>query len=114
MMELPCVVGAGLRHEVGPGEAPDAGADLGVRVIGPGSAALGQAAPFPAGVALAIPADPEQDALAILMLDAAGSTLMRVGGFEDAEAVAVWRALGSSTGLPLMIRRGDGVVERPF
>lgn len=50
----------------------------------------------------------------VALADGAGAELMALGPFEEAEVIAAWRALGASTGLPLVMVGPDGVREEAF
>ena len=56
----------------------------------------------------------ESDRLDVAVVDADGRTLLRLGPFAEEDVIAVWRALGAASGLPLMIAHEDGRIERPF
>ncbi|HYY41949.1 MAG TPA: hypothetical protein VE775_04395, partial [Pyrinomonadaceae bacterium] len=34
--------------------------------------------------------------------------------YDEADVIAVWRALGAASGLALMVRHEDGRIEQPF
>lgn len=57
---------------------------------------------------------PEDDWFAILVLDTAGATLLSLGAFPGEDVVAVWRSLGASSGLPLLMEREDGSREAAY
>ncbi|MFG5118723.1 DUF6101 family protein [Methylorubrum sp. POS3] len=72
-------------------------------------ASMGSAA---VGVALAF-ADAEaeatgEDRFALLLVDAEGEVLMRLGPFTEEDVVAQWRDLSAKGGLPRMLLREDG------
>lgn len=77
---------------------------------------IGASAPAakPAGIALAFATDEAEgcgeDRFALLLVDAGGAVLSRLGPFCEEEVVAVWRDLSARTGLPRMIVREDGVL----
>jgi hypothetical protein len=50
----------------------------------------------------------------VALADRAGTELMALGPFEEAEVIAAWRALGASTGLPLVMVGPDGAREEAF
>ncbi|KQP54982.1 DUF6101 family protein [Methylobacterium sp. Leaf108] len=66
----------------------------------------------PAGIALSFAAgDAEtcgEDRFALLIVDAAGATLSRLGPFDEDDVVALWRDVSAKSGLPRMIVREDG------
>ncbi|WP_375455216.1 DUF6101 family protein [uncultured Methylobacterium sp.] len=77
---------------------------------------IGAGAPAakPAGIALAFATDEAEgcgeDRFALLLVDADGGVLSRLGPFCEEEVVAVWRDLSARTGLPRMIVREDGAL----
>lgn len=78
-------------------------------VIGPHPRALRAA-----GIALAFATEAAEgcgeDRFALLLVDAAGAVLSRLGPFGEEDVVAIWRDLAARTGLPRMIVREDGVL----
>ena len=52
--------------------------------------------------------------LDVAVVDADGHTLLRLGPYDEADVIAVWRALGAASGLALMVRHEDGRIEQPF
>ncbi|WP_292504963.1 DUF6101 family protein [Methylobacterium sp.] len=66
----------------------------------------------PAGIALSFAGDdPEacgDDCFALLVVDAEGQTLGRLGPFHEDDVVAIWRDVAAKSGLPRMIVREDG------
>jgi len=69
----------------------------------------GSLGPRPAGLALQ-PDDSSQD-FRIAVLDAAGAECIVLGPYPEEEVVAVWRGLGSSSGLPLYVRLAGGLMQ---
>lgn len=59
-------------------------------------------------------ADAESDTFLITVVDRAGKTLLNLGPFGDEDAVAIWRSLSASSGLPLLMVGLDGHVSQPF
>lgn len=68
----------------------------------------------PAGVALTFATEDSEksgeDRFALLIVDAGGATLMRLGPFGEDDVVAVWRDFAAKSGLPRMIVREDGTL----
>ncbi len=66
------------------------------------------------GIALAYADDDaeicEEDRFHLLLVDAEGQTLQRLGPFMEEDVVATWRDLANSAGLVRMIIREDGVL----
>lgn len=66
----------------------------------------------PNGVALSFANDEAEacgeDRFALLIVDAAGITLSRLGPFPEDDVVAIWRDMAAKSGLPRMIVREDG------
>jgi hypothetical protein len=58
--------------------------------------------------------DTESDTFAIAVVDRAGRTLLNLGPFGDEDAVAIWRSLSASSGLPMLMVGLDGHVSQPF
>ena len=69
----------------------------------------------PAGLALRL-ADgaAAPDAFELVLTDGDGGRLLGLGRYSDEDVVAVWRALGASSGLPLLIEHPDGVLHWPY
>ena len=67
---------------------------------------------IPNGVALSFANDEAEacgeDRFALLIVDAAGATLSRLGPFPEDDVVAIWRDVAAKSGLPRMIVREDG------
>ena len=53
-------------------------------------------------------------AFIVALHDAGGAELMTFGPYEEAEVIAAWRALGASSGLPLVMIGPDGTREEAF
>ncbi|MEH3146082.1 MAG: DUF6101 family protein [Methylobacterium frigidaeris] len=66
------------------------------------------------GIALCFDAEASEisgeDRFAILVVNQAGDPLMRIGTYDDAVVVAVWRRLAAEAGLPMIVIQEDGVV----
>ena len=62
---------------------------------------------------LALKVDPNTDGFLVEVVDRDGTMLVRLGPFDQDDIVAVWRALGASSGLPLMVERPDGGLDAP-
>ena len=66
----------------------------------------------PAGIALSFVEDDTEasgdDRFALLVVDAEGQTLSRLGPFPEEDVVAIWRDAAAKSGLPRMIVREDG------
>ena len=69
----------------------------------------------PAGIALAFAGEAAdacgEDRFALLLVDAEGEVIGRLGPFADEDVVAIWRDLSARSGLPRMIVRDDGGVS---
>jgi hypothetical protein len=63
---------------------------------------------------LALKVDPNTDGFLVEVVDRDGTMLVRLGPFDQDDIVAVWRALGASSGLPLMVERPDGSLDAPY
>ena len=63
---------------------------------------------------LALKVDPNTDGFLVEVVDRDGAMLVRLGPFDQDDIVAVWRALGASSGLPLMVERPDGGLDTPY
>ena len=63
---------------------------------------------------LALKVDPNTDGFLVEVVDGDGTMLVRLGPFDQDDIVAVWRALGASSGLPLMVERPDGGLDAPY
>jgi hypothetical protein len=108
MMESPWTTGAVPPREGGPGpktRAADRGRAL-TRLIGGSDGARAF------GAALGL--DPGTDLFTIEIVDEAGDPLLALGPFAEEDVVALWRDLGTRTGLPLLVRGGDGTLESPY
>lgn len=69
------------------------------------------------GVALALAGetDPAGEPLFdLLIIDAGDEIACRLGQYHEEEVVAVWRRLGQTTGLPLMLKNEDGSLVEPY
>src|SRR5947209_5040054 len=60
------------------------------------------------GLALRLAPSGCDDMLDIAVIDERGSARLRLGPFAEDDVIAVWRALGAASGLPLMIQPEDG------
>lgn len=73
---------------------------------------IGSGGAVPAGVALAFATEASdlcgEDRFALLLVDAEGEVLARLGPFAEEDVVALWRDCAARTGLPRMILREDG------
>ena len=68
-----------------------------------------------AGLALRFAGGGSGDAAFLIdVVDGGDEVLLTLGPFEEAEVIATWRAMGASSGLPLMIARADGLIESPY
>lgn len=67
-----------------------------------------------AGIALAYAAEAAEacggDAFTLILVDAAGQALQRLGSFHEDDVVAVWRDIAARAGLRRMIVREDGAL----
>ena len=63
---------------------------------------------------LALKVDPNTDGFLIEVVDRDSAMLVRLGPFDQDDIVAVWRSLGASSGLPLMVERPDGGLDAPY
>jgi hypothetical protein len=78
-------------------------------LLAPGIACASAAA---AGIVLRLAsAEGDDERFEIAAVDHYGATLLPLGLFSDADAVAEWRRLGGTSGLPLMIERADGAFD---
>lgn len=50
----------------------------------------------------------------ILAIDETGATVCALGQHHEEDVVAVWRRLGASSGLPLMLQDPDGTLLEPY
>ncbi|TVR07113.1 MAG: hypothetical protein EA385_13840, partial [Salinarimonadaceae bacterium] len=50
----------------------------------------------------------------ILAIDMTGAVACALGEYHEEEVVAVWRRLGASSGLPLMLQDPDGSLLEPY
>lgn len=50
----------------------------------------------------------------ILAIDETGAVACALGAYHEEEVVAIWRRLGSSSGLPLMLQDPDGSLLEPY
>lgn len=68
-----------------------------------------------AGIALAFANEAAEscgeDRFTLILVDAEGEALSRLGPFAEEDVVAIWRDLAAKTGLPRMIVREDGVLS---
>ena len=66
-----------------------------------------------AGIALAYAAEDAEivgaDRFSLILVDAEGDVLQRLGSFEEDDVVAVWRDIAARAGLVRMIVREDGL-----
>ncbi|KAA0123064.1 hypothetical protein CIW48_14905 [Methylobacterium sp. P1-11] len=67
-----------------------------------------------AGIALAYAAEDAEitgsDRFTLMLVDAEGEVLQRLGSFEEDDVVAVWRDIAARAGLVRMIVREDGLL----
>ena len=67
-----------------------------------------------AGIALAYAAEDAEivgaDRFSLIVVDAAGDALQRLGSFDEDDVVAVWRDIAARAGLVRMIVREDGML----
>lgn len=67
-----------------------------------------------AGIALAYAAEDAEivgaDRFSLILVDAEGDVLQRLGSFEEDDVVAVWRDIAARAGLVRMIVREDGLL----
>ncbi len=68
-----------------------------------------------AGLALRL-ASPlgEDEFFEVAVMDETGAVAQALGPWPDEEVVAVWRALGAASGLPLLVQAPDGTVSAPY
>ncbi|NEU13416.1 hypothetical protein G3T14_14930 [Methylobacterium sp. BTF04] len=68
----------------------------------------------PAGIALSFSEDDSdrsgEDRFDLLLVDADGAVITRLGPFCEDEVVALWRDVSAKSGLPRMIVKEDGVL----
>jgi hypothetical protein len=97
--------GPGSPIQILPHLAASRGLDGAVTMPGAGTANA-------AGLALKV--DPNTDGFLIEVVDRDSTMLVRLGPFDQDDIVAVWRSLGASSGLPLMVERPDGGLDAPY
>jgi hypothetical protein len=97
--------GPGSPIQILPHLAASRGLDGAVTMPGAGTANA-------AGLALKV--DPNTDGFLIDVVDRDSTMLVRLGPFDQDDIVAVWRSLGASSGLPLMVERPDGGLDAPY
>ena len=69
------------------------------------------------GVALALAEETDsagEPLFDLLIIDAGDEIACRLGQYREEEVVAVWRRLGQTTGLPLMLKNEDGSLVEPY
>ena len=68
---------------------------------------------IPAALVIRI-ADPrcETETYCVAVADQQGNALLELGPFPGEDAVAIWRSLEASSGLPLLIQGHDGTLHR--
>jgi len=68
-----------------------------------------------AGVALqGANGESETDWFELAVVDAEGTSRLRLGPFPADEVIALWRNMGETSGLPLMVRHADGQLEAAY
>jgi hypothetical protein len=67
-----------------------------------------------AGVALRIAGAEDGEEFEIAAVGDGGETLMLLGRHSDEDVIAIWRGLGASSGLPLMMERADGTLHTAY
>lgn len=67
-----------------------------------------------AGLVLRLSPDGGDASAEIAVVDAGGETLLRLGPFGDEDVIAVWRALGAASGLPLMMADESGRLQNLY
>jgi len=98
--------GAAPSCEGGPGAPPSAGLDNVLARHGARRAS---------GLALRLAeADQDGERLEIVVVDEEDRPFLSLGTHGEDEVVAVWRALGAASGLPLALQHADGRVDRPY
>jgi hypothetical protein len=55
-----------------------------------------------------------EETFEIAIVDDRGAVAQSLGPYGEDEVVAVWRALGDATGLPLMVQTPDGAISNPY
>jgi hypothetical protein len=109
--------GAGPQREDGPGAAlasrPDYPSDQSLFGV-TASTVIGRMGARAAGLALRLDPGGRDDMLEIAVMDEEGSALLRLGPFAEEDVIAVWRALGATSGLPLVIQHESGRLETPY
>jgi hypothetical protein len=84
-------------------------------VDGVGSPVIGRLGRPPVGLALRLAdCNGPSETFEIAILDGDGATLLRLGPYEAEDVVAEWRAIGATSGLPLVLERPDGSREMPY
>jgi hypothetical protein len=67
-----------------------------------------------AATGIALKLDPATDCFQLVILDEANAPLLALGTYPEEDAVAEWRRLGASSGLPLKIQLSNGSVVTPY
>jgi hypothetical protein len=68
-----------------------------------------------AGIALqSANGDSETDWFELAVVDVTGTSRLRLGPFPADEVIALWRNMGETSGLPLMVRHADGQLEAAY
>jgi hypothetical protein len=110
----------GTEFEIGVGSAAadpfdlvrDICARVATTIVTAGPAQPGAVAPAALVLRAANP-ESDGDSFRIAVADREGRVLLDLGTFDDEDAVAIWRSLAASSGLPLMMVGLDGQVHQP-
>ncbi|APT33972.1 hypothetical protein MCBMB27_04681 [Methylobacterium phyllosphaerae] len=92
------------------------GADTALRFVASPLPVIGRAAGArrAVGIALAYATEDAEitgaDRFSLILVDAEGDVLQRLGSFEEDDVVAVWRDIAARAGLTRMIVREDGLL----
>lgn len=107
----------GNHHDIA-GTAPAGGPGFGSQVFGSHHFV---ATPLPVigreglrAASVVLRAGHEEGAFVVALADAGGAELLAFGPYEEVEVIAAWRALGASSGLPLVMVGPDGTREEAF
>lgn len=83
-------------------------------IFGAGQAASGPGLVPAALLLVPLHHDGEAETFSIVIAAEDGAEIATLGPFTDEDAVAIWRSIGDSSGLPLVIVAHDGQLHRAF
>lgn len=96
------------RDEDFEGEWREPAALTALPILRPGRGLAGAAAPV--GLAL----DLVEGAFVVEVCTAAQEPPLVLGPYADEDVVAVWRQMAAASGLPLLLRGADGLLQQPY